>query len=397
MNELTYIIPNYETINYTLCCYNSIRKNTDKNNNIIIVDDGSKDNSWNLIQILRKSDVNLTIYQNNKNYGIAYTYNQAVDLCKTEKFIMLHSDMYILPDHDKIMLEEFKKWDFLTTYRIEPPIYPASKDKLQMDFGQNLETFDENKLLKWYKDYNNIGGFLRMCFPWMTRKKVFNRINGVDELFLKFLVDDDDFYLRIAMAGYKYWQTWKTCVYHFCSRTTKYKNDDINQQGTPEWNKQYERSTRNFIRKWGTGQNNTYLPDMSMNVNLKKYDIGFVINNCDANILYHAEPYANTIYVDIPIEPYIQKSQENTLLNMKERVKNIHDEKTNDIIISFDGKQLNQDNFRILTKFQEIINDSGSVGLYNLDIFKVDIKKLQPIDKEELIVNKFRNINGYNW
>ena len=53
------------------------------------------------------------------------------------------------------------------------------------------------------------------------------------------------------------------------SRTTKFKDDVIDHKGPEKWNAQYARSTRNFIRKWGQGQQTAYKSDMSMNIDLK--------------------------------------------------------------------------------------------------------------------------------
>lgn len=394
MEKISIILTNFNTLKYSKWCYESIRKNLNLQHEVVFIDDCSNDGTWEWIRGLE--DKNVIKHRNKKNMGIAYSYNTGVDLASNEIVYIIHSDMYLPPNHDKIMLEEFKNYDFLTSWRVEPPIYPLSPDKIQQDFGQNLENFNEEGFLEFSATFNPREGMLRTCFPWMCTKKTFNRVNGVDELFLRYMVDDDDFYLRIAKAGFNYWQTHKTAVYHMCSRTTKYRNDNINMEGSPEWNNQYTRSTRNFIRKWGTGQNNAYNSDMSLNNELKKYDIGFVVWNCDANMLYHLEPWCSNIYVDMTApEIYIQKSQENTLYNMSARVKVDYPEKENRVMVEFNGSKLTNENFKIITQLPQILEDSGEVGVFELDIFRITINDLTPVDEEWLISGGFRDTNGY--
>ena len=53
-----------------------------------------------------------------------------------------------------------------------------------------------------------------------------------------------------------------------------------------------------------------------------------------------------------------------------------HTVPNNDIIVKFDGKLLTQELFNILTQLPEIIAESGEVGTFELDIFKITIKSL---------------------
>ncbi len=58
---------------------------------------------------------------------------------------------------------------------------------------------------------------------------------------------------------------------------------------------------------------------------------------------------------------------------MQERIKPYDNEKQNEILISFDGNQLNQNNFQLLQQFPDVIKDNGEIGSFELDIFKIDI------------------------
>ena len=68
-----------------------------------------------------------------------------------------------------------------------------------------------------------------------------------------------------------------------------------------------------------------------------KYDIGFVVKNCNEKLLALLEPWCSTIYIEYTgvIESYIKEEQKNTEFDLKDRIKHyVHQSKTdNDIII----------------------------------------------------------------
>ena len=65
-----------------------------------------------------------------------------------------------------------------------------------------------------------------------------------------------------------------------------------------EWLKQNLRSTRNFIRKWGHMVNHD---ELMYPIIPPKYDVGFVVENCDTNMLKELEPWCSNIYVTFNI------------------------------------------------------------------------------------------------
>jgi hypothetical protein len=68
-------------------------------------------------------------------------------------------------------------------------------------------------------------------------------------------------------------------------------------------------STKEFIRKWGSNVNHTSLMEPIVS---PKYDIGFIIKNCNEQFLEVLEPWCSTIYVDCDYKEYINKEQPNT-------------------------------------------------------------------------------------
>ena len=386
MKTISFIITNFNTEKYTQFVYNSIRKNLGYIHEIVMLDDGSDDGTWELLQDLKSKDHNMIIHRNDKNIGIAYSYNKMVELSSNEIVCMVHSDMYIPPKFDEIMLKYMEEYDFITPLRVEPNVgYPPSVDKELVDFGTKSEDFDEGGFLKWSEkntEDNKGRTEQRMFFPWMTTKKLYNEIGGNDTLFLKYMVDDDDFYLRVKMAGGKYCQLFETAVYHMPSKSVRMREtDDIKV----DVDGQYEKSLRNFVRKWGVWPGTVWDDNRDM-VIPKKYNIGFIAKNCHLESLRFLEPWCSTIYLEDRklILDYIAEEQDKTIFDLNERVKS-ESKISNDIVVEFDVNQMNQDRLAFLQRLPDILNDSGDVGEMQYDIFRLNIRSLTDISEDNIV------------
>ena len=382
MKSISFIITNFNTKKYTEFVYNSIRKNLGYVHEIVMLDDGSEDGTWELLQELKKTDHNMIIHKNEKNIGIAYSYNKMVELSSNEIVCMLHSDMYVPPKFDEIMLKYMEEYDFITPLRVEPDVgYPSSIDKELINFGTKSENFDYNEFIRWHEknmETNKGRTEKRMFFPWMIKKSLYDEIGGNDELFLKYMVDDDDFYLRLKMNGAKYCQLFETAVYHMPSKSVRQREDnqiDINPQ--------YTKSIRNFMRKWGCNPASVWDENRDM-VIPKKYDIGFVVKGCNYEMLSTLEPICSTIYVDTYAQDYIDKEQPNTLYDLNKRIYSIDAEKQNDIEVRFDVTKLTQEGYTFLLNLPLILDDSGEIGHMEYDIFDIQINSLGTYESKNI-------------
>ena len=158
-----------------------------------------------------------------------------------------------------------------------------------------------------------------------------------------------------------------------------------------EWLEQNLKSTRNFIRKWGHMVKHD---ELLHPVIPPKYNIGFVVENCDNNMLKELEPWCSNIYGDwvghkgFGVNTYIKEEQPNTKFDLKKRIHSQHLNPTNDIIVRFDAQKLTPQNFQILVNLSEILQDSGELGTMQLEIFDLDIKSLKTYEKDLVKVYK---------
>jgi hypothetical protein len=139
-------------------------------------------------------------------------------------------------------------------------------------------------------------------------------------------------------------------------------------------------STKEFIRKWGSTVKHT--PLMKPIVP-PKYNIAFVVKNCTLEMLEVFEPWCDRLYIDDTMQVitshYIEKEQSNTKFDLSKRIYTIeyNDPKLeNDIVVEFDMKKFDQQSFNIIQQLPEIIKESGEVGEFELDVFKVTINSL---------------------
>lgn len=88
------IIPIYNVENYLSECIESVRKQSYKNLEIILVNDGSTDNSLKICKKYAKMDERIRII-NQKNSGLSAARNSGIEAAKGNYFFFLDSDDYI--------------------------------------------------------------------------------------------------------------------------------------------------------------------------------------------------------------------------------------------------------------------------------------------------------------
>ena len=133
--------------------------------------------------------------------------------------------------------------------------------------------------------------------------------------------------------------------------------------------------------------------DMMYPIIPPKYDVGFVVHNCDTNMLKELEPWCSDIYGDwighkgLGVNQYIKEEQSNTAFDLGKKIHSQHTEPKNGVVVEFDCKQLNSSNFQILVELSSILKESGEVGELELEIFKFKINSLETYEKD-LILRK---------
>ena len=399
MNPISFIIPSRNNLKYLKQAYNSIRKNQSVEHEICIADDASTDGTseWVLAQMKRDKWLKLHINKGPKRLGHTILYDTLINDYSTHDRVMIfHADMYLTPNSDKEIDKYLKEGVVVSLTRIEPPLHPDGPEKVLKDFGIEPEEFDELGLLQCVSQLKSEDKPMTngIFAPWAIYKDDFLSIGGHDPLYAPQSKEDSDIFNRFVLNGYELIQTWKGFVYHMTCRGSRFadgakRNPDgqvfMKNRETDEWLKQNQRSTRNFIRKWGHMVKHDSLLHPIIP---PKYDVGFVVENCNVNLLREIEPWCSDVYGDwvghkgFGVNNYVKEEQPNTRFDLSTKIHSDHIEPTNDIVVKFDASKLNNENFKILVELSSILKESGEVGEMEYDIFKFNIKKLDTYEKE---------------
>ena len=104
--KVSVIIPTYNTANLVGLAIESVYNSTYKNFEIIVVDDGSTDNTREVIETLKSKFVFIYIYQKNK--GLAGARNTGIEKASGDFLVFLDSDDLVLPEKFEKQIAEFK-------------------------------------------------------------------------------------------------------------------------------------------------------------------------------------------------------------------------------------------------------------------------------------------------
>lgn len=114
--DLSVIIPNYNHSMHLQECFNRLKSQTQLPKEIIIIDDGSKDNSVSIIgnEIIKikkeHPSISVTFIKNRKNRGVIYSENLGVQKSKQNHVYFLSVDDTIEPEFFKISLDALSKF-----------------------------------------------------------------------------------------------------------------------------------------------------------------------------------------------------------------------------------------------------------------------------------------------
>ncbi len=95
---ISVLMPVFNAAKYVEEAVNSVLTQTYTNFELIIIDDGSTDKSWSILQKLAKKDKRIRIYQNRINSGIGYTRKELANMAKGKFAAIMDSDDIMFPD-----------------------------------------------------------------------------------------------------------------------------------------------------------------------------------------------------------------------------------------------------------------------------------------------------------
>ena len=136
MKKVTVIIPVYNQEELVIKALKSIPDREDIE--IIVVDDGSSDFTWNSLMKYRVQNTHLKSHivyiRNAKNKGVSYSINKALDIATGEYVVLLGSDDYFYTDRFLEVMEELGDYDLVFfDLEINDGTILTSNEKKQLD------------------------------------------------------------------------------------------------------------------------------------------------------------------------------------------------------------------------------------------------------------------------
>ena len=164
MPKVSIIIPVYNVEKYLRQCLDSVINQTLKDIEIICINDGSTDNSLNIINEFASNDARIIIIDQ-ENKGVAKARNIAIDMAGGQFVCFLDSDDYY-PAQD--ILETLYNKAVENNVKIcggELAIFENNNPELMQNFGKNYSgfLFKNDGFVKYY-DYQFDCGFYRFLY-----------------------------------------------------------------------------------------------------------------------------------------------------------------------------------------------------------------------------------------
>lgn len=215
--KISVIIPNFNGEVFLENCLNSLKEQTFKEFDVIIVDDCSEDNSLEVI----KKHPEARLLGNKKNSGFAISVNNGIQAASGEYVLLLNNDVVVAPDFIERLYSAIE---------VKPQVFSVSSRMVRYYEREKLDdTGDFYNLLGWaYKrgDGKSVMKMLKPTSVFSTcagagiyRRVVFDEIGFFDERYFAYLEDVDVSY-RGRIHGYVNRYEPTAICYHIGSATT---------------------------------------------------------------------------------------------------------------------------------------------------------------------------------
>ncbi|WP_370899332.1 glycosyltransferase family 2 protein [Chryseobacterium gossypii] len=199
--KFTILIANYNNGRYFRDCYDSIIAQEYQDWEVVIVDDGSTDDSVEIIQDLIKGDSRFRLFVNQKNQGCGYTKRKCMEHATGTYCAFLDPDDAIYPNALKDSVAYLQKSRHIATYS-KLTFYDENMNFMS-DFGKIKQIYNE-------KNFFNSPIQLNAFFTF--KKSAYLKTEGIDptlssavdqDLYLKLLEHGNAKYLPVRMYKYR--------------------------------------------------------------------------------------------------------------------------------------------------------------------------------------------------
>ena len=175
--KISVIVPVYNGQDYIERCLQSIINQTYKNLEIIIVDDGSEDNSLNIINKIKATEDRLIII-NNKHSGVSAARNSGIENATGDWIIFVDGDDTLEKNAiENLSCSISEKIDIVLSKNYE--IRDGKKKSYIWKYDKNMVFDKSEKLIRtiFYENKNGEMNYIRNPFSKLYRKRLLENNN----------------------------------------------------------------------------------------------------------------------------------------------------------------------------------------------------------------------------
>ena len=146
--KLTIILPVYNTEKYLDKCITSILNNTFQDFELIVINDGTPDESEKIILEFKEKYGDKIIYVSKENTGLSDTRNLGISMATGEYISFIDSDDYIEPIMFEKMIEKLKEHEFDVIACDVKLVYENSSNEKVISSNYGTDIYDRDQIKK---------------------------------------------------------------------------------------------------------------------------------------------------------------------------------------------------------------------------------------------------------
>jgi len=233
------VILGFNEVEYTKLCIDSIFKYTNRPFELVLVDNGSSDGTGEYFDSIPGAKV----IKNKENLGFAKGCNQGIEASSGEYILLLNNDTIVT-----------ENWldNMIACMESDPRIglvgpmsnFVAGPQQIEVPYGDSIE-----EMYKFAQKFNHrdpskyIEADILIGFCLLVNRSVVDIIGLLDERYGLGNFEDNDYCVRVKMAGFKLIRAEDTFIHHFGSRT--FIGNSI------DWRGLMDENSKVFNEKWG--------------------------------------------------------------------------------------------------------------------------------------------------
>ncbi|MCX7857418.1 MAG: glycosyltransferase family 2 protein [Deltaproteobacteria bacterium] len=220
MPRVTVIIPNYNGKRLLSICLDSLRTQEFQDFSVLVVDNGSTDNS---VCFLREFYPEVKVIELEKNYGFSYAVNRGIEVSTSEYVALLNNDMEVTPGWLKEMIIALDEHPEASA--CNPKVLRYNERNRINVLGIRYNSNSEVEIIGAGKEDNGQYQGIKQIFgvnagASLYRREIFKDIGLFDEIFFASF-EDVDLSFRAQLAGYKAIFVPTAVSYHMIGATIK--------------------------------------------------------------------------------------------------------------------------------------------------------------------------------